>query len=877
MTKIDIKTLCDKLNQDEDEKVLFFKVLSAPEFLIPFMKNNVFNLIGEASFWEIKYLQQIFSAKTRDNIIKLVNLLINQCSHIELIQYGTYMQILELFENFKVRDIEINNYSKLLEHSCAIELVNKIYAKKESVNYKELIKLTIKAILKYKINKGAYGLTAKLNNERYLLIELINNDKTRNNLEMALQHDSVFTLLISEFIKINAKIKEFKNNFSDVIHMQIIDKDELKDDICNDYNSDNLLNIIMYFLCLNMCSKNDQSKRIEYLLGHELFILRKLGLYIISQNVDYYLYTLEKFFKNVNDKNIINVTQVCSYELINIFKRIQEFDVQNKDVIISLISDFLKKFPIDDNSQRFKYEVLHGLKRNINFQEEFNTLKEKFGYEKDEPGIFWRSGIGGWVNDVAPINKEQFEQKTIEEQIDYINSEINYEKNLKQIDKDSVEEVNERGLVNLFKETVSKNIDLYVKNKNICRIKKTIFVQSFLEVVTTNLNKIKSLKNIFDFIASKEFIIFDSKNKQIDLIYSLIEFNTFIVQKSSRHYNKIFKYIKKIAESNYENKNMFSGEDEVELETLNSIQGRNFYCYMEHLIRVKELNDLDKNFVKYILNQKNQNKFYAFYYYLGIQYQYLSNTFNDFNISENIEQLETKAKICFLYGYLSYFTSIKCFCNLKRFILNTFKNKEIKNKDIRKRLVRVLFYNKMKYDEDDLFAEFENYFLEEDYICTLTFLVVKNNYRIKKQKIINYCKKIIQLQNKKYLIPVLSVFNKYCKHNDIGKYKDDLISVIKLGLPENLIVNREFAVFLNELLEYQKNTRDVATTYDILDEIIESMRDVKYYYKELDIVKDILLEFKSCKKLENAKLIANKIYDTKNLKYYATNLKEFLY
>lgn len=876
MTKIDIKTLCDKLNQDEDEKVLFFKVLSAPEFLIPFMKNNVFNLIGEASFWEIKYLQQIFSAKTRDNIIKLVNSLINQCSHIELIQYGTYMQILEIFENFKVRDIEINNYSKLLEHSCAIELVNKIYAKKESVNYKELIKPTIKAILKYKINKGAYGLTAKLNYERYLLIELINNDKTRNNLEMALQQDSVFTILIREFIKINAKIKEFKNNFSDVIHMQIIDKDELKDDICNDYNSDNLLNIIMYFLCLNMCSKNDQSKRIEYLLGHELFILKKLGLYIISQKLDYYLYTLEKFFENVNDKNITNVTQVCSYELINIFKRIQEFDVQNKDVIISSISDFLKKFPIDDNSQRFKYEVLHGLKRNINFQEEFNTLKEKFGYEKDDPGMYWRSGVGGWVNDVAPINKVQFEQKTIEEQIDYINSEINYERNLKQIDKDTVEEVNERGLVNLFKEAVSKNIDLYVKNKNICRIEKPIFIQSFLEVVTTNLNKIKALKNIFDFIASKEFIIFDSKNKQIDLIYSLIEFNTFIVQKKSRHYDKIFKYIKKIAESDYENKNMFSGEDEVELETLNSINGRNFYCYMEHLIRVKELNDLDKNFVKYILNQKNQSKFYTFYYYLGIQYQYLSNAFDDFNISEKIEQLETKAKICFLHGYLSYFTSINCFYNLKQFILKAFKSGEIKNKDIRKRLVRVLFYNKMKYGVEDLFAEFEKYFLEDDYICTLTFLVVKNNYRIKKQKIINYCKKIIQLQNKKYLMPILSVFNKYCKLNDIGKYKDDLILVIKLGLPENLIVNQEFAMFLNKLLEYQKNTRDIATTYDMLDEIIESMRDVKYYYKELDIVKDILLEFKSCNKLEDAKLIANKIYDTKNLKYYATNLKEFL-
>lgn len=182
----------------------------------------------------------------------------------------------------------------------------------------------------------------------------------------------------------------------------------------------------------------------------------------------------------------------------------------------------------------------------------------------------------------------------------------------------------------------------------------------------------------------------------------------------------------------------------------------------------------------------------------------------------------------------------------------------------------------MKYGVEDLFAEFEKYFLEDDYICTLTFLVVKNNYRIKKQKIINYCKKIIQLQNKKYLMPILSVFNKYCKLNDIGKYKDDLILVIKLGLPENLIVNQEFAVFLNKLLEYQKNTRDIATTYDMLDEIIESMRDVKYYYKELDIVKDILLEFKSCNKLEDAKLIANKIYDTKNLKYYATNLKEFL-
>ena len=73
MGKITIKELCDKLKADINEKSLFFKELSAQEFLVPFQKEGLLNFTDDASYWVIQYLERIYSSNTKDIIIEITN------------------------------------------------------------------------------------------------------------------------------------------------------------------------------------------------------------------------------------------------------------------------------------------------------------------------------------------------------------------------------------------------------------------------------------------------------------------------------------------------------------------------------------------------------------------------------------------------------------------------------------------------------------------------------------------------------------------------------------------------------------------------------------------------------------------------------------
>ena len=183
---------------------------------------------------------------------------------------------------------------------------------------------------------------------------------------------------------------------------------------------------------------------------------------------------------------------------------------------------------------------------------------------------------------------------------------------------------------------------------------------------------------------------------------------------------------------------------------------------------------------------------------------------------------------------------------------------------------------KLKFNMDDVFKDFSQYFNEKDYSDTLRSLTYKENNKYGKTKIMNFWHEIIGFHDSTYTNSLLNIFNKYCDVDDIGKYEDELIQIIKNGFPDSLVANRSISDFFDKLLLYIKVKKNVVVAYNILDEIITSMKTVKYIYKELDIIKDMLKEFKNLGKLENAQLIAKKIYETPSTKYYATNLKEYL-
>lgn len=467
MGKITIKELCDKLKADPNEKSLFFKELSAEEFLVPFRKESMFDFTDGSSYWAIQYLERIYSKNTKDTILEIINENIKN-NKIDDIHYSTYYQLVKLLDKFELPDLNKIDYVKLLKHKQAIELVKNIYKKEQIIEYENLIKATISTLLEYKIKTTSFDKRAEVIYETYYLSKIINGDTTKKNFQTALSQEFLFDYLVEKYNEVYFKTHENLNEISDVFRHQKIDMEKLNKGLINDYSINDVADIILYFLCVNLNSGRDVSCNIKKLLSQKIFILRKLGLYFIYEHLDKYIDLLKEFFKHINKRNIVRVTDICLYELVKIFENINKID--NSDSLDDDIKVYLDKFP--RKGEKVKYDVLHGLKEHKKFKSQFYQLKDKFDYEKDNPGIYWQEGIGGWVRNVSPISEEEFRSKPIKEQIEYINSDIKYNHHLVQVDKESVEEVNERGLIDLFKKVVSGKINDYIEDANIININK---------------------------------------------------------------------------------------------------------------------------------------------------------------------------------------------------------------------------------------------------------------------------------------------------------------------------------------------------------------------------------------------------------------------
>ena len=58
---------------------------------------------------------------------------------------------------------------------------------------------------------------------------------------------------------------------------------------------------------------------------------------------------------------------------------------------------------------------------------------------------------------------------------------------------------------------------------------------------------------------------------------------------------------------------------------------------------------------------------------------------------------------------------------------------------------------------------------------------------------------------------------------------------------------------------------------------ISSLTDVEYLSKEVDVLSNILNEFEKQNKIDNARLIAEKMYKIPCLKFHAEKYKKFLF
>ena len=848
MDKIKIEDLCSRLKNNINEKKIFFQNLSSEKFLMPFYKEQVFNFSDEASFWIIQYLIKVFSNNTENLIISIVNQCIHNC------------------------EITKKNYKKLLDHRLSIELIKILLKKSEIMNDKELTKMLLNTLLRYRVEKKTYDTIAQIDHEIYQVNEIIQNNIMSENLKHILQQNFIFDLLIKKYKEAYKKTVKNKNTLSDVFSIQTIDPEEIIKSIKNDYRLENFLDIILLFLCINL-SKDDEQKKydIESLFSEQIFMLRKLGLHVIYVNPNQYLDLLSEFFKHVNKNNVVNITYICLYELVKIFKVLEKFGIN--DDLKNIIEKYIELFP--RSATKLKYDVLHGLKWHEYFRKDFDILKNLYKYEKEEPGIYISEGIGGWVKNVSPISEDEFKQKSIAEQIDYINSDITYSKELKQINKDTIEEINELGLVELFRKVLNENINYYIDNSNIELLTKKNFIKIFIEVLSQKIDNITNLNRAILLVNKIYYDIKPRISENQDILYEIISFNINIASKAHKHFNKIFATVEAILRDEYDESH-YNDEEEPSFIALNTILGRNFRCFMDYFVRKQKLSKKDKSFLAYIMKKEKEEKFKTFYYYLGVQYQFLDFKHKTLNLYEKISNLGNIALKFFINGYLSYCNEINCFKTLKDILLTVFSKGQIEDKMVRTRFVQLLTDMRLQFNEKDIFSEFSKYFLEDDFLEILHYLKYKENPKYSGNEVMQLWEEIVNMGNKQYVNSLLCIFNKYCDASEFSLKEEQLRKVIELGFPEDLIANQNIDKFLSKLLDYIKESKDCVTTYNILYEIILAMNNVKYIYDELDKIKDILQEFENLGKRENAVSIANKIYKTSSLNFYVKNIKEFL-
>lgn len=250
--------------------------------------------------------------------------------------------------------------------------------------------------------------------------------------------------------------------------------------------------------------------------------------------------------------------------------------------------------------------------------------------------------------------------------------------------------------------------------------------------------------------------------------------------------------------------------------------------------------------------------------------------FNSLNLLERVYKLNPITRKYFLNGYLAYFRYLPQFKELKTLILSDFKEGAIKDTEVRTRFVRMLLDLKLKLKEDKIFEEFCTYFSEQDYKDILNILTYRDNPNSHKEQVMSFWNDVVKLQNKAYTCALLSIFNKYCDINDFEYYEKQLKSIIKLGLPQNLIAISGVSDFLEKLLCYLKVSQNSAIVYNVVIVFISSLTDVEYLSKEVDVLSNILNEFEKQNKIDNARLIAEKMYKIPCLKFHAKKYEKFL-
>lgn len=367
---MNIESLVQRLKNNSEERKIFFKQVTAPEFLPHFEKHNMLRFDDVCAAEIITYLTVLVknNANLKDKVAEIIN---KNLEEVKDISGYVFDNLINLLKNYDIDEIESKiDYVALFakdDFGMSYKLILKNDISKKENLYKELIKSLIEYKVKDDKNWGSVNVLSKHNSGIYEIEGLLNSPQYSVNLKKILKHDEVFKLLFETYKKITkTRAKELN-----IIHRQYIKSfEQVENSLVAQYD---IRNIILDYMAVYVEQNSLAEGAVKKLLNSKILMLVKLGLYAIVLNFDKYKSFYVEFFNKFDVKDVV-------YYLYELMTVLEKTDL-NED-FCSKIYDRVMGF---DEYLRFIF--LHALEDKPMFHDEFVRLSEKFGSRIHSPKL----------------------------------------------------------------------------------------------------------------------------------------------------------------------------------------------------------------------------------------------------------------------------------------------------------------------------------------------------------------------------------------------------------------------------------------------------------------------------------------------------------
>lgn len=861
------KELCERLNNNIEEKKLYFENLNSETLLKPLFNEGILTFDNLAGGYVLSYIERLLlkNEELKPLIIEIINTELSK-QNLNL-SYGNYDCIIKFITKyFEIDEIENKiNYTTLLSMENAPDLC-KEFLNNDISKTKKIYKDCIKTLIQHKPynehRKRKDLVHSKYDCGMYDIKQVFKESPYKENLSLILQKKEIFELLLNEYKNIYL---EFKKNDLELLQRQCIDTPITDDEHFLDFD---VRNIILDYLSIYIDNNND-NQTIKQLLESDILMLNKLGLYGISQNLEENKENFITFFNNLNsDKQLL----YCTYEIMTILENIDE-DIAKK------IYNKFEKF-----SNHTKYRLLHAVKTCESLKkgnepqgylkklkDEFDFLKAQYGNEEiPNPKLLFKFEISQ-PKLVSPISEKAFEQKSINEQIDYINKYTEPEHNFFTKKNNSYESESE--LKEVFKKAMSKNINGYLLNDDLLLLKKDNFMSTVFEVIS------EAIENNNDIPLNKVITLLDTyKSEKYKELFHYYRCRLISSMIDSNKINDLIPIIKILKNFIIEAK-----EDEIqkhqELVYTDSYSSIGKYLKLYLIILAKDNSLYKKEYYQFLKNNfgKTDNLHNElFYYNWGKYYSWLK------GISEyNISSIKNKnLKKALIEGFLNNNSNnINVFYELKDDLLEYFG--DVQSSYARKNLIYDLIYIKFVKNNNEIFNLFKSRFSEKDNKDFFwNTLYPKRNPKYNPTFILEYLQN--EVQGTKIPQILLVAYNEYLDENTFANEINNLKVLFLNYKNKDRTVREEIGLnrFLEILTQYM-NSKFEAKYSDKIFNLLNALIPVfnEYNYRDQTNAKYLLIAIKKyyeiSKDVDNCRVLLNVARQTTNLIPYSKMFVDF--